>query len=277
EIGAIRPDGRAEGRVVRPIFRAHPTVVGIFHYGNRRNYVTPVDQKVAPEIVIPHGMEHPEARADHNEDSSRGKPKARKSVHRVLGKEAARRDGWDDLENVVVDVEITDWPTATQTPRGRVIEIIGYEDDFGVDVEIVIRKFHLPNRFPPEVLEEAERAEPIISSRELHGRRDFRSFPIVTIDGETARDFDDAVTVRKRYAPLVATFELMRELATILNRKRERRGSIDFDLSEPVIQFDEFGLMKSIARSERNIAHRLIEEFMLAANECVAQYLENKR
>ena len=388
EIGAIRPDGRAEGRVVRPIFRAHPTVVGIFHYGNRRNYVTPVDQKVAPEIVIPHGMEHPEARADHNEDSSRGKPKARKSVHRVLGKEAARRDGWDDLENVVVDVEITDWPTATQTPRGRVIEIIGYEDDFGVDVEIVIRKFHLPNRFPPEVLEEAERAEPIISSRELHGRRDFRSFPIVTIDGETARDFDDAVTVRKlendnfelqvhiadvahyvtsasaldqearlrgtsvyfpdravpmlplelstdicslrpqvdrlvmscvmeldhrgeilryelcegvirsaermtytdvnavlegnaslrkRYAPLVATFELMRELATILNRKRERRGSIDFDLPEPVIQFDEFGLMKSIARSERNIAHRLIEEFMLAANECVAQYLENKR
>src|SRR2546426_3635713 len=134
EISAIRPDGRAEGRVVRPIFRAHPTVVGIFHYGNRRNYVTPVDQKVAPEIVIPHGMEHPEARADHNEDSSRGKPKARKSVHRVLGKEAARRDGWDDLENVVVDVEITDWPTATQTPRGRVIEIIGYEDDFGVDV-----------------------------------------------------------------------------------------------------------------------------------------------
>src|SRR3989454_6345114 len=134
EISAIRPDGRAEGRVVRPIFRAHPTVVGIFHYGNRRNYVTPVDQKVAPEIVIPHGMEHPEARADHNEDSSRGKPKARKSVHRVLGKEAARRDGWDDLENVVVDVEITDWPTATQTPRGRIIEIIGYEEDFGVDV-----------------------------------------------------------------------------------------------------------------------------------------------
>ena len=63
----------------------------------------------------------------------------------------------------------------------------------------------------------------------------------------------------------------------ILNRKRERRGSIDFDLPEPVIEFDELGLMKSITRSERNIAHRLIEEFMLSANECVAHYLENKR
>jgi ribonuclease R len=82
---------------------------------------------------------------------------------------------------------------------------------------------------------------------------------------------------RKRYASLVATLEMMRDLALILNRKRERRGSIDFDLPEPVIEFDEFGLMKSISRSERNIAHRLIEEFMLAANECVAEYLENKR
>jgi ribonuclease R len=72
-------------------------------------------------------------------------------------------------------------------------------------------------------------------------------------------------------------FELMRDLAIILNRKRERRGSIDFDLPEPVIEFDEFGLMKSITRSERNIAHRIIEEFMLSANECVASYLENRR
>jgi ribonuclease R len=82
---------------------------------------------------------------------------------------------------------------------------------------------------------------------------------------------------RERYAPLVPTFELMRDLAVILKGKRERRGSIDFDLPEPVIEFDERGLMKSITRSERNIAHRLIEEFMLSANECVAQYLESKR
>src|SRR5438046_6978478 len=83
--------------------------------------------------------------------------------------------------------------------------------------------------------------------------------------------------VRQRYEPLVPAFELMGELAQILNRKRVRRGSIDFDLPEPVIEFDEQGLMKGVTRSERNIAHRLIEEFMLAANESVASYLENKR
>ena len=83
--------------------------------------------------------------------------------------------------------------------------------------------------------------------------------------------------LRKRYAPLVANFELMRDLATILNRKRQKRGSIDFDLPEPVIEFDENGLMKGVTRSERNEAHRLIEEFMLAANESVATYLEERR
>src|SRR5258708_19700271 len=83
-------------------------------------------------------------------------------------------------------------------------------------------------------------------------------------------------TVCERYAELVPPFELMRDLALILNNKRHRRGSIDFDLPEPVIEFDEFGLMKSITRSERNIAHRLIEEFMLSANECVAEYLNRK-
>src|SRR5215469_2316545 len=393
EITSIRADGRAEGRIVRPLHRAHATVVGNFHYGSRHNYVKPLDSKITQEIVIPRGMEYPEesssvvghsspARPQDPEDS-RGlpdeggsKPSRRragfqptaderrprtKSKHRVLGEEAARRADWSDLENVVVDVEITDWPSATQAPRGRVAEILGYEDDFGVDVEIIIRKFHLPHRFAAEVLEEAEAIEPIISSAELRKRRDFRDLPIVTIDGESARDFDDAVLVSRlengnfelqvhiadvahyvtpdsaldqearlrgtsvyfpdravpmlplelstdicslrphldrpvvscimeidhhgeivsyqlsegvirsaermtytavnavlegdtamleRYAPLVSTFELMRDLALILRRKREKRGSIDFDLPEPVIEFDEFGLMKSIARSE---------------------------
>jgi ribonuclease R len=382
EITAFRPDGRAEGRIVRPLHRAHSTVVGLFHYGNRHNYVTPIDQKISQEILIPPGLELPEKASD---DGQRKKTK--KSVHRVLGQEVARTRP-DNLENVVVDVEITDWPTATQNPRGRVVEILGFEDDFGLDVEIMIRKHHLPHRFPPEVLEEAQEAEPLIPASELKKRRDFRALPIVTIDGETARDFDDAVTVRhlkngnfelhvhiadvgqyvtpdsaidqearlrgtsvyfpdravpmlplelstdicslrpqvdrlvmscvmeidhrgeilgcelcpgvirsmermtytdvkavldgdavlrKRYASLVDLFETMRELAMILNRKRERRGSIDFDLPEPVIEFDEHGLMKSITRSERNIANRIIEEFMLSANESVAGYLENKR
>ena len=412
EILNVRPDGRAEGRIARPVRRAHPTVVGIFHYGSRRNYVAPMDAKVTQEIVIPAGLERPQneesvereiprrasesARlrddASHHEEESSPQRTQRsqrkhKSVDRVLGEEAARTSEWGNLEGLVVDVEITDWPSATQSPRGRVIEILGREDDFGVDVEIAIRKFHLPHHFPDAALEEAHEAPVVIAPHELQRRKDFRSLPIVTIDGETARDFDDAVLVRKldnanyelqvhiadvaqyvtpgsaldqearlrgtsvyfpdravpmlplelstdicslrpkldrlvmscvmemdhrgevvgyelsegvirsvermtytavnavlegdkamqeRYAQLVASFELMRDLALILRRKREKRGSIDFDLPEPVIEFDEFGLMKSIARSERNIAHRLIEEFMLAANECVAGHLESK-
>jgi ribonuclease R len=377
DIVATRPDGRAEGRIVRPVVRAHPTVVGIFHYGDRHNSIKPIDSKITMDVVIPPGAERPGAVT----------PVLRKSVDRVLGEEAARRANSDDLEGVVVDVEITDWPTPTQNPRGRVIEILGRPDDFGVDVEITIRKFHLPHHFPAATLEEAQNIPATIPAQELRHRRDFRAVPIVTIDGETARDFDDAVTVRnlpggnfelqvhiadvaeyvtpdsaldqearlrgtsvyfpdravpmlplelstdicslrphldrlvlscimqidprgevvsyelcegvirsaermtytagnavikgdtatrERYTNLVPTFELMRDLALILNRKRQRRGSIDFDLPEPVIEFDEFGLMKSITRSERNIAHRLIEEFMLSANECVAQYLASK-
>jgi ribonuclease R len=79
---------------------------------------------------------------------------------------------------------------------------------------------------------------------------------------------------RERYAPLVARFETMRELADILTRKRYKRGSIDFDLPEPLIEFDEFGEMKGVLRAPRNVAHRIIEEFMLAANEAVATHLE---
>jgi ribonuclease R len=404
EVTNVRPDGKAEGRILRPVQRAHPTVVGVFHHGPRHNYVTPLDSKISQEIIIPKGMEYPESpaavdlrgklqdlhsaakRVRVSRTANDHRPPTR-SKHRVLGDEVTRRTEWNDLENVVVDVEITDWPSATQNPRGRVVEVIGYEGDFGVDVEIIIRKYHLPHRFPDETLHEAEAVEPVISSAELRKRRDFRNLPIVTIDGETARDFDDAVlvsrlengnhelqvhiadvaqyvtpdsaldqearlrgtsvyfpdravpmlplelstdicslrpqvdrlvmscvmeidnrgeivgyeicpgairsaermtytavnavlegdeSVRQRYAALVGNFELMRELQMILNRKRERRGSIDFDLPEPIIEFDENGLMKSISRSERNIAHRIIEEFMLSANECVAGYLETK-
>jgi ribonuclease R len=254
-------------------------------------------------------------------------------------------------------------------------------------VEMIIRKHHIPHVFPAEVLEEAEEFTPVIPHKELARRRDFRSLPIVTIDGETARDFDDAVLVtrlqngnyelqvhiadvahyvedgsaideearrrgtsvyfpdravpmlplelstdicslrpeverlvlscimeidphgevlfyelaegvirsaqrmtytdvnaviegdakmRRHYGALAENFDLMYELAQILNRKRVKRGSIDFDLPEPVIEFDEHGFMKSVEASERNWAHRLIEEFMLAANETVAAHLEER-
>src|SRR5580698_7358056 len=149
----VRPDGRAEGRIVRPVLRANPTVVGIFHYGTRGNYVKAIDSKVTQEILIPAGKERPETSATHDGESKslpqttrRGTQRKINSVDRVLGAEAARAHEWEDLEGLVVDVEITDWPSPTQNPRGRVVEILGREDDFGVDVEIMIRKYHLPHR-----------------------------------------------------------------------------------------------------------------------------------
>jgi ribonuclease R len=381
ELTAVRADGRGEGRILSVAGHAHPTIVGTFHYGSRYNYVVPIDERIKQDVVIPRGQETP---AEPGGAEAYGE-----TPHRILGPEARPRkpaDG-DSLEGMVVDVAITSWPAPTQNPRGRVLEVLGREDDFGVDVEIIIRKHHLPHRFPPEALEEARRVPQSVAARELAGRRDFRRLPVVTIDGETARDFDDAVyaarlkdgnyqlqvhiadvahyvsefsaldeAARRRgtsvyfpgravpmlpaelstgicslqphsdrlvlsclmeishqgevvgyeicpgvirsaermtytavnailegnqeacrhYAPLAENFLLMRELAVLLNRQRERRGAIDFDLPEAEIAFDEFGLMKAITRSERNFAHRLIEEFMLAANESVAGYLAGK-
>jgi ribonuclease R len=404
ELGPIRQDGRAEGRILRVSERQHETVVGKFHYGARHNYVTPIDEKLTMEVIIPPGMEIPgasptsskslsasttstQSTASTSQAAPSPKHSRRTSPHRVLGEEAQRRASTDDLEGKVVEVEIIQWPSAMQQPRGRVVEVLGREDDFGVDVEIIIRKHHIRHVFPPAVLEEAQQINPVIPKEEAQRRRDYRSLPIVTIDGETARDFDDAVLVtrlpngnyelqvhiadvahyvddgseidaearrrgtsvyfpdravpmlplelstdlcslrpeverlvlscvmeitpqgeivsyelgegiirsaarmtytdvnsviegdkalRSKYGPLAAGFDLMYELAQILNRKRVKRGSIDFDLPEPVIEFDDFGLMKSISPSERNWAHRLIEEFMLAANETVAGHLEQR-
>jgi ribonuclease R len=303
----------------------------------------------------------------------------------VLGKESAPAAVHESLEGLVVDVEITSWPTPTRPPVGRVIEVLGSPDDFGVDVEMMIRKHQLPRVFPENVLAEARAVAHLDRSEILH-RQDFRELPIVTIDGETARDFDDAVLVveradggyelqvhiadvseyvragtdldlearlrgtsvyfpdraipmlpqelstdicslrpgedrlvlscimqldatgriqsyeivegvirsaarmtytevhailegdaetRARYASLVPGFERMHKLAMLMNKRREERGSIDFDLPEPVIEFDEQGQMRGVTKSERTWANRLIEEFMLAANECVATWLED--
>src|ERR1039458_9670686 len=213
EVSAVRTDGRAEGRIQRSLSRAHPTVVGIFHYGHRHNYDNPIDEKITQEIVIPPGMENPQAPVTSvppvvafdvdvaSQPQGTRRPQSKKSRDRVIGEEAKVRTDRQDLEGLVVDVEITDWPSATQNPRGRVIEILGDENNFGVDVEIMIRKFHLPHRFPPEVIQEAQALETgdasDIPEEALRPRRDYRDLPIVTIDGETARDFDDAVHVRQ--------------------------------------------------------------------------------
>jgi ribonuclease R len=369
-IARIEHDGRADGEIVKVLKRAQPTVVGEFRIGRRGHFVVPQDERVHQWIQIPDGLEFPPAGP----------------VTDRIGVTAPQVSSIAELAGMVVNVELLEYPERGAGPVGRVIEILGRPDDFGVDVEIVIRKHHLPHRFPPEVVEQAESIPNVIAARELAGRRDFRPLDIVTIDGETARDFDDAVWVdrlaagnyqlqvhiadvshyvrpgtpidtearlrgtsvyfpdravpmlpfelstnicslnphlerlvlsalleidhqgevvgqeftagvirsaermtytnvhlllegdaglRDRYRPLISRFELMRELALILNRKRVRRGSIDFDLPEPQIEFDQWGAMTGITRADRNIAHRIIEEFMLAANEAVAAHLEN--
>ena len=376
EVEPPKADGRRMGRIVRVIERRNPTVVGVFHYARsdrqQGHSVVPFDERMTQHILIPPGLEVPEVAEG-------------STAHRVLGSEAKAGEVHDNLEGLVVDVEITSWPTPTRPPIGRVIEVLGDPDDFGVDVEMMIRKHQLPRVFPEKVLEEA-RSVAHLDEAEANSRKDFRGLPIVTIDGETARDFDDAVLVtelsgggyelqvhiadvaeyvragtdldlearlrgtsvyfpdraipmlphelstnicslrpgedrlvlsciiqldanariqsyeivegvirsaarmtytevhailegdaetRARYAELVPNFELMRKLAGLMNKRREERGSIDFDLPEPVIEFDEHGQMRGVTKSERTWANRLIEEFMLAANECVATWLED--
>ena len=368
-IARIENDGRADGEIVKILRRAHQTVVGEFHLSKRGAYVIPHDERIRQWIDIPEDMALP--------DASNNRDRAGVTPLKISGPE--------DLDGMIVNAEILEFPEGAERAVGRVVEILGRPDDFGVDVEIVIRKHHIPHHFPPAVLEQAQNFTGVIRNDELDGREDFRNLDIVTIDGETARDFDDAVWVdrlasgnyalqvhiadvshyvkpgspideeaylrgtsvyfpdravpmlplelsteicslkpavdrlvlsvlleldhrgdvvaqrfcrgvirsaermtytgvhallegdpalRQRYHRLIPRFELMRELALILNRKRVQRGAIDFDMPEPLIEFDQFGEMTGVTRSPRNIAHRLIEEFMLAANEAVASHLE---
>jgi ribonuclease R len=365
---------RAEGRIVRVLGRAHPTVVGQFRYGPRGNSVLPYDARMQHAIEIPPGHELTPELAK----------KLGFSISDDRGGRGKRTAHIDVLDGAVVNVELLRYPRGGAAPTGRVIEILGRPGDLGVDIEIIIRKHHLPHVFPGDVLEEAERRALPVADADRAGREDFRDLPIVTIDGETARDFDDAVYVERRadggwhlqvhiadvahyvrtampldgearlrgtsvyfpdravpmlpealsngmcslkpqedrlvmsalmdfdaagnmrgarmtsgvirsaermtytnvnkviegdaeatarYASLAPHFRNMKELALLLNARRNEHGSIDFDLPERVIEFDDQQKMISIGRSERNIAHRLIEEFMLAANRAVDGYL----
>src|SRR6266850_2182646 len=365
---------RTEGRIVRVLGRAHPTVVGLFRYGGRGNTVMPYDARMQHEIEIPPGMELTPGLAKKLGFSGADE-------RSLKGRRIPRLD---ELDGAVVNVELVRYPKGGAAPTGRVIEILGRPGELGVDTEIIIRKHHLPHVFAAEVIKEAEQRALAVSDTERADREDFRRLPIVTIDGETARDFDDAVYVERRadggwhlqvhiadvahyvrtlteldsearlrgtsvyfpdravpmlpealsngmcslkpredrlvmsalmefdaagrmhnaritrgiirsaermtytkvnkvlegdaemserYAALAPHFRDMKELALLLNARRNEHGSIDFDLPEPVIEFDEQQRMTNISRSERNIAHRLIEEFMLAANRAVAGYL----
>ncbi len=355
------------GEVTQVLRRAHRTVVGRFHADGNEPFIVPFDVRLDHDVLI-------------DEDST-----------------------LDAANGEMVNVEIDRYPDRTSNfARGRVVERLGSIGDPGVDVEVVIRKFHIPHDFPAEVLAEAEGIPLEVSADEIAERVDVRERNIVTIDGETAKDFDDAVEVRQlpngnyllgvhiadvahyvkegsaldeeafergtsayfpgraipmlperlsngicslnprverltfsvdmeidgrghfldrkvyksvirtkermtytdvnailmgggaavpgrpaagetpaatldelreRYGYLLSDFKRMHALYEILHARREARGSIDFDLPEADVLLSETGEIESIQASERNVAHRIIEECMLAANEVVAQEL----
>jgi ribonuclease R len=350
-IERIKDGGRAEGRIIRILERSSSVLVGRYDRDDSgMGYVSPFDRRVLMDLVVPPGQE----------------------------------GGASPGEMVLA--ELTRWPTAGRGAIGRVAEVLGDIDAPGVDTEIIIRKYGLPDAHPADAIAEAVTLGGAVSERDIRGRTDFRGVLTVTIDGDHARDFDDAITVEKRpnghfwlgvhiadvshyvqegsaldreaydratsvyfperalhmfpselatglcslnphvdrlvqscfmeidrqglvvrhefhdgvinsdermtydavngiltdrdpallhrYGPLVPMFEQMRELFQILNDARRRRGSIDFDLNEAEVIIDEGGVVEAIIALQRNVAHRLIEEFMLLANETVASFLE---
>lgn len=344
-------EGKREGRIVRTVVRGQKQIVGRYESLRDHGRVVANDPRISQEVIIP----------------------AKHASNAVSGQ--------------VVVVELTTYPSERKPAMGRIVEVLGWPDDPDVEVLTVIRKYELPDTFSKDTLNEAKSAA-AVSESDRAGRTDLRSLMIVTIDGETARDFDDAVAVRREangavrlwvsiadvshyvrpgsaldreaylrgtsvYFPdrclpmlpealsngicslnpgedrltltaemlfdghgkridqafypsvirsaarltytqvaelleerkpetiqalsaIVDDLELMEVLARRLMELRRTRGSLDFDLPEPEIIIDiTTGTTVSIGRSTRNIAHRLIEEFMLAANEAVAGHLEN--
>jgi len=340
---------RISGSVVKVLDRARERVVGRFEKLEGRATVLPYDPRIDAVVRI----------AD--------------------GKTLGARDG------EIVEVRLTAFPDPRRVAHGVVEERLGFLGEPGVDIEIVLRSHGLPTRFPQPVVEEAERFPADVRMEDLLGRRDFRGRRVVTIDGETAKDFDDAVEIektatgfrlgvhiadvshyvkeetglddearsrgtsvyfpgrvlpmlpehlsnglcslnpgvdrlvlsailetdrrgtvvgaefvkgvirsaermtytevarllevhptaadREHYGPLLQDFRYMGELALRLRERREARGAIDFDLPDADVVLDDAGLVVGIVPESRNVAHRLIEEFMLAANEAVAKRL----
>ncbi len=340
-------EGRApEGSVVRVLRRARSTVVGRLDRSGAHGYLTPSDRRLGQDVFIPAGR---------------------------LG---------DAEDGHVVVAEVTAWPDGRRPAEGAVLEVLGKAGDPGVAEEVIVRRFELPDRFPRRVLEEAAAVPAQVRPGDLAGRIDLRELLTATIDGETARDFDDAISVeltgrgtwltrvhvadvghyvaegsqldREAYArgtsvyfpgrvlpmlperlsngicslnpgvdrlaftvlmevsrqgkvlrsdfletairsdarltyPQVARAldggdagvlpevpglaEMLghaRDLAAALRSQRVGRGSIDFDLPEEEILLDLRGSVQDVVRRERNVATRLIEELMIAANEAVA-------
>jgi ribonuclease R len=345
--------GRPEGHVIRVLERAHATLLGRFEIVHDVARVVPVDPELRESFLVP------------------------------LGGGGGARNG------EVVMARIETYPARAQAATARVIEVLGAADDPTVEIRVAAERFGLPFTFPPEVLASAAILPQQVTNTDVEGREDLRQLAFVTIDGETAKDFDDAVAierlpengyrlrvaiadvahyvaagqaidrealnrgtsvyfpgsclpmlpealsngicslnprvdrlvmvaeldfdgrgqrrqarfyagvihsrarltytevanflaardpeVRTTYAALADTLETMGELAELRIARRHERGSLDFDLPEAEIVLDLRGRPEQIIRSERNLAHRLIEEFMLAANEAVAEWLDLQR
>ena len=340
-----------EGRIIRILERGIQRLVGRYEEDGRfGGHVVPFDKRVLHELFIPP--------ADN------------------MGAKAGE----------MVVAEITRPPTATRNPSGRVLSVLGRLEDPGVDLKVIMAKFDLPDAFPEEVEAEAGRVPQEVSEADIKGRTDFRDWPTVTVDPETARDHDDAISLdklpsgrfklavhiadvahyvrpgtvldqeaylrgtsvyfpdrvvpmlphalssnicslvegkdrlvqtvvmevdekgrvtksefhdgvirsaarmtyqqvqkivegdeplRKQFAPLVPLFERMDQLAAVMRKRRYERGSLDFDMPEPKLVLNAAGEMTGIVATERLDSMRVIEEFMLAANEAVAEKLSD--
>ena len=343
---------KREGRIIRILERAHTRIAGKFEVSKTAFYVRPKNKSVHFDLYI------------------------------------AQKDRGGAKNKDMVIAEITSYPTDRKPPAGKVVKIIGKPEDPKAEVEAVIDEFSLPRRFPRNVIDKASflyqfRAED--TERRIHNRKDLRSLQTVTIDGERAKDFDDAVSIniskhgytlyvhiadvgfyvnwnsaidiearkrgtsiyfpdrvipmlpkelsedlcslkpkverlafsvemdfdrngnkldaklypsvitsdermtytsvrkilvdndrheRNRYDYLLQDLELMGELCGILRNRRLERGSLDFDLPEPEVLLDMQGRPEAIIKAERNFGHMIIEEFMIVANESVAEYLD---
>lgn len=338
---------RQEAEIVRVISRGTVSVVGTYQKSKSFGFVVPDNMKLASDIFIP----------------------------------AERSKGAVDGHKVVV--ELTDYGNDKKKPEGKVVEILGHINDPGVDILSIVRNYDLPMEFDERVMHQAQRAAEEVFQADRQGREDLRNLCMVTIDGEDAKDLDDAVSVskegddyllgvhiadvtnyvqensaldrealkrgtsvylvdrvipmlphklsngicslnagvdrlalscmmrispkgevvdyrimesvicvdrrmsytsvkkiledkdeaeREKYKELIPMFEQMEELAGILRGKRRKRGSIDFDFPETKIILDKEGHPVEIKPYERNTATKIIEDFMLLANETVAQH-----
>src|SRR5688572_24829645 len=351
-----RDENRAEGRILRILERGTASVVGRYEVdGQGRGFVVPFDRRLVMDVEVLPG------------ESMRAAP------------------------GEMVTLSITTWPTQTRPAQGRITEVLGDVNAPGVDTTVIIRKYAISDVHSAAAVAEATHLGTQVKARDREGRTDFRAWQTVTIDGEHARDFDDAISIdrlpngnywlavhiadvshyvhegsaldedayeratsvyfperavhmfpselstglcslnpnvdrlaqsvqmeinrrghvvnyefhdgvihsdarmtytkvntilmqkdtpegqalREEYRELVPMFEMMGELFEVLNGARRRRGSIDFDMRESKLMLDDEGMVEAIIATERNVAHRLIEEFMLLANETVAGHLDS--